>query len=110
MAGGKGKIEPVDGKPFVKNDSRINRAGRPKKLPELNDLLVSVFGNQDVFISILSALKKKAQAGDVRAGELCLDRCYGKLKQSNEINIEFDNLTESQLDELINRILKTPKQ
>lgn len=99
---------PENLKPFAPGQSG-NPAGRPRNLPGIDEMLINVFDRNSV-ISILSGLKKKAVSGDVRACELILDRCYGKLKQSNEINIEFDNLTESQLDTLINRILQTSKQ
>lgn len=100
---------PENLKPFAKGQSG-NPGGRPRKLPEIDEMLITVFGDKQAIISILNGLKKKAASGDVRACELIFDRCYGKLKQSNEINIEFDNLTESQLDELISRILQTSKQ
>jgi len=100
---------PENLKPFKKGESG-NPKGRPRKLPEIDEMLCNVFGDKQAIISILNGLKKKAASGDVRACELIFDRCYGKLKQSNEINIEFDNLTEKQLDDLINRILQTSKQ
>lgn len=99
---------PDNLKPFAPGESG-NPKGRPRKLPEIDEMLCNVF-DRNAITSILTALKKKAASGDVRACELIFDRCYGKLKQSNEINIEFDNLTEKQLDELINRILQTSKQ
>lgn len=88
MAGGRGKIAPADGKPFVKGDSRINRNGRTPKLPNLDELLKEILGenvrNKEALKLILIALRKKAMTGDVRAAELLLDRAYGKLKQATE--------------------------
>lgn len=99
---------PDNLKPFAKGQSG-NPGGRPRKLPEIDEMLCNVFDRNSI-ISILTALRKKAQSGDTRSTELILNRCYGLLKQSQEINLEFDNLTEKQLDELISRILQTSKQ
>lgn len=72
-------------KPFVKGDSRINKNGRPKKLPELDVLLADILGEEKDGVTaasaILKALRKKAASGDVRAIEVMLDRAYGKAKQ-----------------------------
>jgi hypothetical protein len=51
-------------------------------------------------------LRKKATAGDVRAAELLLDRAYGKLKQSTGLEIDIMKLSEGQLDQIINRLIK----
>jgi hypothetical protein len=71
-----------------------NPAGRPKKLPELRELLANVLGDskdgKTAAEAILMALRTKAVRGDVRAAELLLDRAYGKPKQ--DIDIEA-NLT-----------------
>lgn len=79
-----------DGKPFKKNDPRINRNGRPLKLPDLDELLKEVLGeklqNKEALKLILIALRKKAMAGDVRATELLLERGYGKIKQQTELS------------------------
>lgn len=77
-------------KPFTKNDPRINKEGRPKKLPEIDQLLADVLGEDGkgniAAKSILIALHKRAMKGDVRAAEVLLDRAYGKAKQSIDIN------------------------
>lgn len=71
-----------------------NPAGRPKKLPELRELLANVLGDskdgKTAAEAILMALRTKAIRGDVRAAELLLDRAYGKPKQ--DIDVEA-NLT-----------------
>ena len=71
-----------------------NPAGRPKKLPELRELLANVLGDskdgKTAAEAILMALRTKAVRGDVRAAELLLDRAYGKPKQ--DIDVEA-NLT-----------------
>ena len=105
MAGGKGKITGKDGKPFVKNDERINRNGRPAKLPDLDELLKEVLGEEIkgkvAMKLILLALSKKAMKGDVRACELLMDRGYGKLVTKKDIDINFEALSESDIDKII---------
>ena len=75
--------------PFTKNDPRINKEGRPKKLPELDKLLADVLGEEKDGITaaeaILKALRAKATKGDIRAAEVLLDRGWGKAKQSMDI-------------------------
>jgi len=72
-----------------------NPAGRPKKLPELRELLANVLGDEKdgktAAEAILMALRAKATKGDVRAAELLLDRAYGKPKQ--DIDIEANIAT-----------------
>ncbi len=70
-------------KPFKKGQSG-NPKGRPKKIPELRELLANVLGDEKdgktAAEAILMALRAKAVKGDVRAAELLLDRAYGKVK------------------------------
>ena len=72
--------------PFTKNDPRINKDGRPKKLPEIDALMAIVMGEDKDGITaaeaILKALRAKASKGDIRAAEVLLDRAYGKAKQT----------------------------
>lgn len=100
----------VDGRPFTKSDPRINRAGRPKKLPDLDALLIEVLAEEVhrtvALKAILTSLRKKAIAGDVRAAEVLLDRGYGKLKQSTGLEVDFTRLTEPQIDQIINRLVR----
>lgn len=90
-----------DGVPFKKNDPRINKEGRPKKLPDLDTLLAEVLGaekgNRTAMQMILAALCRKAQRGDVRAAELLLDRGYGKLIARQQIEMTLDGLTADEL-------------
>lgn len=76
-----------DAKPFKKGQSG-NPNGRPKKIPELRELLANVLGDEKdgktAAEAILMALRAKAVKGDVRAAELLLDRAYGKAKQEIE--------------------------
>jgi len=115
MSRGYKKIGPDDGKPFKKNDPRINKAGRPKKLPELDVLMAEVLGaeknNKSAMLLILSALCRKAQRGDVRAAELLMDRGYGKLttKQDTNLNMNFKEWTEEMRMTIIDELLNTEK-
>ena len=90
MPGGNKKITGADGVPFKKGDVRINRRGRPAKLPDLDSLLIDVLGerirDREALKDILMALRKKAIAGDVRAAEVLLDRAFGKIKQQTELS------------------------
>jgi hypothetical protein len=67
-----------------------NPNGRPKKLPELRELLANVLGDEKdgktAAEAILMALRAKAAKGDVRAAELLLDRAYGKPKQDVDLS------------------------
>lgn len=115
MPGGRGNIKPEDGKPFVKGDSRCHRTGRPKKLPELDRLLKDVLGEKVNGVTsmewILRSLRKSAiNNGNTQAAIILMDRAYGKLKETSDIKLDFDKMTERQLDELIARILQTKKQ
>jgi hypothetical protein len=65
-----------------------NPNGRPKKIPELRELLANVLGDEKdgktAAEAILMAIRNKAIKGDVRAAELLLDRAYGKAAQPIE--------------------------
>jgi len=81
-----------------------NPNGRPPKLPQLDELMAEVLGEEkdgkSAAQAILSALRAKAAKGDVRAAELLLNRAYGKVKESLEIdhrgsvNLSFDKIDE----------------
>ena len=77
-------------KPFPKGVSG-NPKGRPKKLPDLDELLGEVLDEEKDGIkaarAILMALRGKATKGDVRAAEVLLDRAYGKARQTTDINL-----------------------
>lgn len=111
MAKGYKQIGPDDGKPFTKGDKRINRLGRPPKLPELETMMAEVLSDKDAMRAILIALVKKAKGGDVRASELIMDRAYGKLtmRQDTNLNMNFKEWTEEMRLTIINELLNTEK-
>lgn len=78
-------------KPFVPGfDPRRNIDGRPKKLPELDKLLVEILGDESLEESeikqIIKALviRAKSKWGD-RAAEILLERAYGKTMQGIDV-------------------------
>jgi hypothetical protein len=84
MPGGKNNINGTDGKIFVKGDTRINKAGRPKKMNlerYLRKVLLEKVDDKTAINRILIKLRDQAIAGDIRAAELLLDRAFGKAKQ-----------------------------
>lgn len=111
MPGGKANIRPEDGKPFKKNDPRINREGRPKKLPELDTLLAEILSDEKdgktAAEVILMTLRVKAIKGDIRAAELLLNRAYGKAKEYIEHSISED--ITSKITTVYDEIKKHPK-
>ena len=75
-------IRPNGSRNFKDSPELINKEGRPKKLPELDKLLIDVLSDEKDGVTaaeaILRALRAKAAKGDVRAIELLLNRAYGK--------------------------------
>jgi hypothetical protein len=73
-----------------------NPNGRPKKIPELRELLATVLGDEKegktAAQAILMALRAKAIRGDVRAAELLLDRAYGKVKTDIEMGLNISEV------------------
>lgn len=99
-------------KPFEKGDKRINKNGRPKKLPQLDKLLIDVLSEEQNGISaaeaILKVIRNKALRGDVDAAEKLLTRAYGKPKETVDINSTSEeikilsNLSYEQLKHILN--------
>ena len=62
------------------------RKGRPKKLPELRELLINVLSEEvndlSAIQAILLRLRKMAIDGNLRAAELLLNHAYGKPKEN----------------------------
>lgn len=84
-------------KSFVKGDPRINRGGRPKKLPVLKKLMEELLGGIDgddltnselaaVVKNMISTAKSKNKL-HVVAGKEILDRAYGKSVQKEEVEV-----------------------
>jgi hypothetical protein len=92
MPGGKGNIRPEDGTQWKKGQSG-NPKGRPKKIPELEELLANVLGEEKdgktAAEAILMAIRAKAIKGDIRAAEVLMDRGYGKPKQQIDTKLEI---------------------
>jgi len=89
MPSGRKNIKSEDGKPFTKNDPRINREGRPKKLPELEVIIAEVLSKEKdgktAVQQVIEALEAKAKKGDARAIELLLNRAYGKIPEKLDL-------------------------
>ncbi len=86
--------ENIEPHKFKKGQSG-NPNGRPKKLPDIDELLGNVLGEEKDGLTaaeaILKALRLKATKGDVRAAEVLLDRGYGKAKQYIDNTHDFKN-------------------
>jgi hypothetical protein len=112
MAGGYKGLTGVEGKPFTKNDKRINRRGRPKRLPELDwllaELMTEEMNGKMTAEWILISLRRRCFKGDVRACELLLDRSWGKQTTKGEMTLDFDlkTMTEEQLTAICDHIFK----
>lgn len=75
-------------KPFKPgDDERRNLDGRPKKLPELDKILAECFGDKEME-EVLKAIHKQALKGNVRAGEILMDRIWGKPRQTVEQTVK----------------------
>jgi hypothetical protein len=88
------KPENIKGKGFDKHPEHINRKGRPRKLPALDELMEKVMGEHGdkgitAMEAIIKAQRAKAARGDTRAAELLLDRAYGKAKQTIDTNCDL---------------------
>lgn len=74
----------------------VKSPGRPKKIPELKELLANVLGDEKdgktAAEAILMALRAKAVKGDVRAAQLLLDRAYGQAKQEQDISVTYNQV------------------
>lgn len=82
-----GKGKPPKHTRFKAGESG-NPAGRPKKIPAIDELLADILSEENSGLSaareVIIALVKKAKSGDVRAAEVLFDRAYGKVKQPIE--------------------------
>ena len=97
-------------KPFKKGISG-NPAGRPVKLPDIDGIIAKVLNercNNNITRAenIFRKMAIKAES-DVRAAEMVFERAYGRIKQTADIEIDFKQFTEAQLDQIINRLITT---
>jgi len=77
-------------------DKKRDGNGRKPKLPNLDQLLDEVLGEEKNDITamkaVLISLLGKALKGDVRASEILLERAYGKSKQPMDITTAGDKI------------------
>ena len=70
--------------------------GRPKKLPELRDIMDNVMGDEQkgttAAEAVLMALRQKAIKGDVQAIKVLLEYMYGKPSQSIDLTTKGDKI------------------
>ena len=72
-----------------------NPKGRPP-LPDIREALAKVLaepveGTISLY-AVLRALRDRAVAGDVRAAEVLLDRCFGKATQRTDVTTHGESL------------------
>lgn len=130
MPGGKGNIRPEDGKQFTKNDPRINREGRkPSLKKQLEKVALSdgwlTFDIKDVQILEdkikVKVPKEEAMAlkmfqiamgknpnAAMNAIKLYLETFDGKANQNIRIKSEYDELTDDQINERLNKLKNFP--
>jgi hypothetical protein len=74
-----------------------NPKGAPKKLPNLDVILANVLGapNEEGITAaeqIIEAIRRRANAGDVKAANLLLERGWGKVKEKIDITTNEESL------------------
>jgi hypothetical protein len=78
------------------NKGGASNQGRPRKLPELREIMGSVLGDEKNDTSaaeaILMSLRQKAIKGDVQAAKLMLEYAYGKPSQSIDLTSKGDKI------------------
>lgn len=81
-------------KPFKPgSDSRRNIKGRPKKLPEIDKILIEVLGKKTadgytVAEQILHKIAQKALTGNLMAADMLLNRAYGKIRMFDSQDVD----------------------
>jgi len=90
--------KPVRGKPFVKNDPRLNKKGRPrvpKNAHELNKLLAQIAAeeitnpNTGEQVRRIDALLRSMFTSKAPADrQYVVDRMFGKIPQATDVTIE----------------------
>lgn len=91
----RGDVGPLRKHQWKKGQSG-NPKGRPKKLPDLKEVLINVLAEtkegRSALEAVLMTMRAKALKGDTRAAELLLDRAYGKAKQEHDVLAQFTNV------------------
>lgn len=92
-----GNPNPLKQYQFKKGQSG-NPNGRPKKLPDLEKLLIEILGekrdDKTALETILRNLRTKAFRGNEAAANILLNRAYGSPKQKTELTAgEGESLT-----------------
>lgn len=68
-------------------------AGRPRKLPPLNELMDEIMGEvqdeKSAMAIVFMAMRKKAAKGDTRAAELLIKYAYGQAPQKTDLSVSF---------------------
>lgn len=83
-------------RPAKKGDVR-NPKGAPKKLPNLDMIMANVLGTENAegitaAEQIIDAIRRRANAGDVKAANLLLERGWGKVKEKIDITTNEESL------------------
>ncbi len=83
-------------KPISKGEVR-NPKGAPRKLPNLDVILANVLGEENkdgktAAEQIIEAIRRRANAGDVKAANLLLERGWGKVKEKIDITTNEESL------------------
>lgn len=98
------KMRPGRNGGTLKSGGTNAGAGRPRKLPALDELVADVLGEEKDGLTaaeaILKKLRQMAAGGNLRAAEMLLDRAYGKPKQSTDITSGGKEIGGNPLDNL----------
>lgn len=87
--------ENLKGHSFRDNPERINRKGRPKRLPELDQLIIELLGEkggESRMRELLASLIELAIGGNIRAADLILTRAYGKPKEHVDVTSNGESM------------------
>ena len=91
----------VTGKGFVKGDPRINRNGRPRSFDQLRKLAQQIAHERIADGSTVTAAEAILRQMAHDNPERFIEIAFGKVPdQSENININLDNLTDEQLEKL----------
>ena len=85
-------------KPIKKGEVK-NPKGAPRKLPNLDVILANVLGEENeqgktAAEQIIEAIRRRANAGDVKAANLLLERGWGKVKEKIDITTDGQKINQ----------------